>query len=60
MGEYEIVISPDGGSIQTEAKGFKDNKCLDGMKDLFDRLGEADVDKKPEAHIQNSNKVTLR
>lgn len=61
MGEYTVTISPDGSEIKTEATGFSNSQCLDGMEDVFKKLGESpEVNKKPEAHIQNPNTIKQR
>jgi len=60
MGEYTITISPDGSTVKTDAQGFTDNKCLDGMDEVLKKLGDAEVEKKPEAHIQNPNTILQR
>lgn len=61
MGEYTITISPDGSTIKTDAQGFTDDKCLEGMDDVFKKLGGSpDVERKPEAHVKNPNTVTQR
>lgn len=60
MGEYTITISPDGSEIKTDAQGFSDSKCMDGMDEVFKKLGSVDVEKKPEAHIVNPNTIKQR
>lgn len=60
MGDYVITISPDGSEIKTEANGFSDSKCLEGMDKVFEKLGDVEVDKKPEAHVHNNNTINQR
>lgn len=47
----EIIISPDGSSIKTDASGFEGKQCIESITPILDALGETEhIEEKPEAH----------
>jgi len=55
MGEYIIKISPDGTSVDVDAKDFVGTECKDGINNVLKMLGNVEEEKKKDSYYKESH-----